>query len=75
MLHRGDALVLYTDGVTEVRAGRGAELFGDDRLAAVLTGCHASLGADAILDQLLHALAEHNRGYHSDDTGIMVILA
>ena len=31
--------------------------------------------ADAILDQLLHALAEHNRGYHSDDTAIMVILA
>jgi hypothetical protein len=30
---------------------------------------------DAILDRLLHALAEHNRGYHSDDTAIMVILA
>jgi serine phosphatase RsbU (regulator of sigma subunit) len=75
VLHRGDALVLYTDGVTEARAGRGAELFGDDRLAAVLTGCHAGLGADAILDRLLHALAEHNRGYHSDDTAIMVILA
>lgn len=74
VLHHGDALVLYTDGVTEARAGRGQELFGDERLAAVLTGCHG-LDADGILDRLLHAVAEHHRGYHSDDTAIMVILA
>lgn len=73
VLGRGDALVLYTDGVTEARAGRGQELFGDERLAAVLAGCHG-LGAEAILDRVLHAVAEHSRGYHSDDTAVMVIL-
>lgn len=74
VLRHGDALVLCTDGITEARAGRGLELFGDERLAAVLAGCHG-LGADAILDQVLDAVGAHNRGYNSDDAAIMVILA
>lgn len=73
-LHPGDALLLYTDGVTEARAGRGGELFGDERLADALTRCH-DMHADAILDKILQAVAEHNHGYHSDDTAIMVIRA
>lgn len=73
VLRHGDALVLYTDGVTEARAGRGQELFGDERLAAVLAGCHG-MNADGILDHVLLAVARHNRGYHSDDTAIMIIL-
>jgi serine phosphatase RsbU (regulator of sigma subunit) len=74
-LTHGDVLLLYTDGVTEARARRGAELFGDERLAEALAHrCH-DLHADAILDQILLAVTEHNHGYHPDDTAIMVIRA
>ncbi|MFC4943710.1 PP2C family protein-serine/threonine phosphatase [Pseudonocardia sp. GCM10023141] len=71
----GDALVLYTDGVTEARAGRGQELFGDQRLAAVLAQRPGRLDAVAIVDSVLHSVAQHHRGYHPDDTAVMVILA
>ena len=75
ILGHGDALILHTDGVTEARAGRGHELFGDQRLAQVLAErCHG-LDADGILDEVLRAVAEHNKGYHPDDTAVMVILA
>lgn len=74
-LGHGDALILHTDGITEARAGRGHELFGDERLADVLAQrCHG-LDADGILDQVLQAVAEHNKGHHQDDIAIMVILA
>jgi serine phosphatase RsbU (regulator of sigma subunit) len=75
MLGHGDALVLYTDGVTEARAGRGQELFGDERLADVLAQPCRRLDAEGILNRVLRAVAEHNGGYHPDDTAIMVILA
>lgn len=74
-LGRGDVLLLYTDGVTEARSGRRGELFGDERLAEALSRRCRGLRADAILDQMVHAVAEHNRGYHPDDTAIMVIRA
>lgn len=73
VLGPADALVLYTDGITEARAGRGRELFGDQRLADVLAErCHG-LDAAGIVDQVMQAVAEHSNGYHSDDTAIMVI--
>jgi sigma-B regulation protein RsbU (phosphoserine phosphatase) len=48
-LHSGDAIVFFTDGVTEARRGR--EQFGDQRLndaLALCEGCDASQIADAI---------------------------
>ena len=38
-LGRGDVLVLYTDGITEARAGRKSELFGVERLDLALDSC------------------------------------
>ncbi len=49
-LARGDVAVLYTDGLTEAR--RGEELFGVERLAAVL-GEHAGRRASEILAAVL----------------------
>ena len=73
VLGPAEALVLYTDGITEARAGRGRELFGDQRLANVLAERCRGLHAAGIVDQVMQAVAEHSNGYHSDDTAIMVI--
>jgi PAS domain S-box-containing protein len=67
----GDAVVLYTDGVTEAR--RGNELFGEARLVETL----ASLGgtsAEAIAGGLEQAVADFRRSAR-DDTAILVIEA
>lgn len=69
-LNPRDAPLLYTDGVTEARTGRGSELFGDRRLAATRAGCH-DLTAEAILDQILAAVTDYNHGDRPDDTAIM----
>ena len=73
VLGPADALVLYTDGITEARAGRGGELFGDQRLADVLAQRCRGLNAAGIVEQVMQAVAEHSNGYHFDDTAIMVI--
>jgi len=66
----GDAVVLYTDGVVEARRGR--ELFGDERLDAVLRE-HAGESAQGIADAVIdtcRAFAPHGLG---DDCAIVVI--
>lgn len=50
-LHRGDLLLLYTDGITEAADSAGT-LFGPDRLCALVNEYHA-LPPQQILDNLL----------------------
>jgi sigma-B regulation protein RsbU (phosphoserine phosphatase) len=67
----GDALVLYTDGITEARDPNG-EVFGEDRLLDELqrwTG-HP---ADAIADAIVNSARTFAGGRLSDDVGIVVI--
>jgi serine phosphatase RsbU (regulator of sigma subunit) len=67
----GDLVVLYTDGVTEVRAGR-QEIFGHRDLADLLrrcTGMHADGVAQLIQDAVLGAAGGRPR----DDIAVMVI--
>lgn len=52
-LERGDLLVLYTDGVIEVRDG-GEELFGPEDLLGMLEGCRGA-GAQQVADRVLDA--------------------
>jgi serine phosphatase RsbU (regulator of sigma subunit) len=66
----GDALVLYTDGVTE--AHRGHQLFGDEGLSAVLTGCAGS-GAEAVADAVQRAVQEFTHGPRRDDVAVLVL--
>jgi hypothetical protein len=47
---------------------------GDVRLADVLAHQPRRIGT-VILDDILQAVAEHNRGYHPDHIPIMVVLA
>lgn len=58
-LHPGDALVLYTDGVTEGR--RGPSFFGEDRLRASIS----TRGASA--EELAEGLLEDVLGFQEDD--------
>lgn len=62
----GDTLLFYSDGVTEASNAEG-EMFGEDRLAAVLVR-HAPQGAAAILDAVRHCVVEFSgSGTFADD--------
>lgn len=65
----GDALVVYTDGVTEARNAEG-EFFGDERMYNALTG--ASYSAQAMVDALVDAVLDFQGG-PSDDIAVVVI--
>ncbi|WP_421121827.1 SpoIIE family protein phosphatase [Aquihabitans daechungensis] len=67
----GDAVVLYTDGVTEAR--RGSELFGEGRLVDALASL-AGLPAEEMASGLEAAVADFRRSA-SDDTAILVVQA
>ena len=66
----GDAVMLYTDGVTEAR--RGSELFGEARLVEVLRGA-AGVDAAGITDLAETAVEDFQGGKANDDTAILVL--
>jgi PAS domain S-box-containing protein len=68
----GDALVLYTDGVTDTT--RGSERFGQDRLSALLAGCE-SLTPEEIARRIDAALKEFEEGPQRDDLAVLVLRA
>jgi sigma-B regulation protein RsbU (phosphoserine phosphatase) len=68
-LAAGDALVLYTDGVTEARNAAG-EFFGEERMHATLTGGGHS--AQFMVDSLLKQVLDFQTG-PADDIAIVVI--
>jgi sigma-B regulation protein RsbU (phosphoserine phosphatase) len=79
-LDPGDVVVFYTDGVTEARSGD--ELFGEDRLAAVLAGVECEPGADpgasthladAVADAVLRAVKAF--ASERDDIALLVLTA
>jgi sigma-B regulation protein RsbU (phosphoserine phosphatase) len=70
VLQPGDALVLYTDGVTEAR--NGADLFGEDRLAALLASL-AGQGAAGIAAGVTDAVLRFQGNDASDDIAVVVI--
>lgn len=71
-LNPGDALVLYTDGITEAM-NLSDELFGDDRLAAAVRGL-GKRSVEAIIAACLNAVAEHvGNAPQSDDITMLAV--
>jgi PAS domain S-box-containing protein len=66
----GDALVLYTDGITEAR--RDGEMFGEDRLRSLLRDL-AGRGAEEIARAVERAVAAHHGGPLGDDLALLVL--
>jgi PAS domain S-box-containing protein len=66
-----ESLVLYTDGLTEAR-GRDGSLFGEDRLADVLSTTPGRT-ADEIVARIRVALAEFRRPGAGDDVAVLVL--
>jgi PAS domain S-box-containing protein len=66
-LEPNDLLVLYTDGVTDARAG--AERFSDERLIAAVRD---AADADDAVARVLAAVEAFERGPQADDTALVV---
>ncbi len=66
----GDAVVFYTDGVTEER--RQGHMFGEERLGELLRSS-AGLSAAGIADRLERAVLEFTPGPPADDVAVIVL--
>ncbi|QYG92596.1 SpoIIE family protein phosphatase [Iamia sp. SCSIO 61187] len=71
-LHAGDALVLYTDGVTEAR--NGPEQFGESRLMAALEGATGLTSAREVTARVLTAVdAFRDPESAADDIAVVAV--
>ena len=66
----GDAIVAFTDGVTEVRGAGG--MFGDERLAAVLAKGRGE-SADALAGRIVRAVQGYKGDAALDDVAVLVL--
>jgi PAS domain S-box-containing protein len=66
----GEALVCFTDGVTEGRGPGG--MFGDTALRPTLEAC-AGLAADAIAERVMRAALDFQGGETHDDLAVLVL--
>jgi phosphoserine phosphatase RsbU/P len=69
-LGAGDAIVLYTDGVTERHEG--TRIFGEERLRRVLREC-AGFTADQIAGHIEDAVVGFQPGPLRDDMAVLVV--
>jgi serine phosphatase RsbU (regulator of sigma subunit) len=67
----GELVVLYTDGVTEIRAGR-REIFGYRDLAQVVAGCTGE-PADVVAQRVQDAVLDAAGGRPRDDIAVLVV--
>ena len=72
-LEHGDRLLLFTDGVTELR-NSDAEEFGEERLIELLTE-NRDLDAEALRDRIVEAVMSFSGGEFQDDATLLVLCA
>jgi sigma-B regulation protein RsbU (phosphoserine phosphatase) len=71
-LHQGDGLIVYTDGITEAQA-RNGQLYGEERLEAVLAAAQFSSRANELAEQVLTSVARYSTGaLVNDDLTLLV---
>ncbi|MGJ6969258.1 PP2C family protein-serine/threonine phosphatase [Streptosporangium sp. G11] len=68
----GDTLVLYSDGVTEAHPPKQQDLFGDERLIALLAECRDHDASD-IVRRIGDAALDHSQGHMTDDMAILAL--
>jgi sigma-B regulation protein RsbU (phosphoserine phosphatase) len=69
----GDAVILYTDGITEA-ANKAGEQFGEERLLEFVRGHLGTLTAQQMVDGLMDAVAEFSsRGPYQDDRTVVFL--
>lgn len=72
----GDTLLLYSDGITEARGGRGPAsrypMYGQEHLSEILASC-AGQGAQAALDRICATVQEHTAGQPGDDIALLAL--
>ena len=71
-LERGDSVLLYTDGVTEMRNPE-KELYGEDRLESAFSML-AKTHPSNILDQMIVTLSDFTQGHPLEDDVSMVLI-
>ncbi|MCE0766892.1 SpoIIE family protein phosphatase [Pseudonocardia kujensis] len=69
----GDALVLYTDGVTEAHRVGDPDQFDETGLAAVLADLPAGTGPQDTAEALVDAARSRSDGRSPDDAGVVVV--
>ncbi|HVL33922.1 MAG TPA: SpoIIE family protein phosphatase [Actinomycetota bacterium] len=69
-LHVGEALVFYTDGVTEARAGN--DFYGEDRLEALLEK-YRDADAQTVASAIVDAAVDFQTGHTRDDIAVVVL--
>ena len=70
-LYQGDAVVFYTDGITEARSPDG-EFFGEQRLKDLCVQC-AGLSAEEIVENVERGVMAFQRGELRDDIALLVL--
>ncbi|RMH89432.1 MAG: GAF domain-containing protein, partial [Calditrichaeota bacterium] len=68
----GDTLLLFTDGLIELR-NAGGEEYGEERLAAMVQECH-ELSAEALKDRILNDIMDFSEGTPLHDDLTLVII-
>ncbi|MBB5958057.1 hypothetical protein FHS29_004665 [Saccharothrix tamanrassetensis] len=75
VLAPGETCLLYTDGITEAMGGPlGGEMFGEERLHAVLASC-AGMPADAVAEHVHMVASQWIGGGSHDDIAVLAITA